>query len=72
MCTQDYCDPYSGCHYETPECVCDDLNECTVDSCEPTVGCINISIDCNDDDDSTVDYCDAAAGCLHMKNGEGY
>jgi hypothetical protein len=48
------------------------LNECTVDSCEPTIGCINISIDCNDNDETTVDYCDAAAGCLHMKNGEGY
>jgi hypothetical protein len=72
LCTQDYCDPYNGCHYERPECLCDDLNQCTVDSCDSNYGCINMSIDCDDNDEMTFDYCDASAGCLHEPVGQGY
>jgi hypothetical protein len=71
-CTQDFCDPHSGCSYVTNECLCNDDNECTTDSCDPEIGCINFVIDCNDHDDSTYDFCDAAAGCLHQIQKEGY
>jgi len=56
----------------TPECLCDDLNDCTVDSCDPSNGCINLQISCGDNDDSTLDTCDPSAGCLHTPVGEGY
>jgi hypothetical protein len=54
------------------DCLCDDLSVCTIDTCEPKIGCINIYIDCDDYDDTTVDYCDAATGCLHLKQAERY
>jgi len=55
----------SGCQYVEPICLCDDLNSCTIDSCDSTIGCINVEINCDDNDDSTFDYCDSVAGCVH-------
>jgi len=67
----DYCDPYEGCRHVTPDCLCDDNNACTKDSCEPAIGCINISIDCDDGNADTEDICEASAGCLYRPIVEG-
>jgi hypothetical protein len=48
------------------------MDECTTDSCDPNLGCINVWIDCNDNDETTYDYCDINAGCLHVAQGHGY
>jgi hypothetical protein len=51
--------------------MCNDNNACTEDSCDPSVGCINVEKICDDNDDSTYDYCDPAAGCLNRPQSEG-
>jgi hypothetical protein len=48
------------------------MNECTIDSCDPNTGCINVQISCDDNDESTWDSCDPAGGCLHTPLGQGY
>ena len=44
---------------------CDDLNACTLDSCNPATGtCNNIQrTDCVDSNPCTVDTCDISSGC---------
>jgi len=44
---------------------CDDLNECTVDSCDRATGqCVNTPrTDCTDDDACTINSCDPTTGC---------
>jgi Dictyostelium (slime mold) repeat len=45
---------------------CNDSNECTSDSCNPTTGsCIHAQIDCNDRNACTADSCDPDRGCLN-------
>jgi hypothetical protein len=47
--------------------VCDDLNPCTDDSCDPVEGCRHVPVlrDCSDGDPCTVgDSCDAAGLCV--------
>ena len=93
-CTDDSCQPESGCvnapnqancndldactsgdHCEGGECVadgtmdCEDLNDCTDDSCDPAFGCLNVpnANPCDDDDGCTDgDYC-AAGFCMSGK-----
>ncbi|NUN16239.1 MAG: hypothetical protein HUU55_21640, partial [Myxococcales bacterium] len=60
-CTEDSCDPKSGCKNETISC--DDSNACTADSCDPTSGCKNDTISCDDNNACTQDSCDADSGC---------
>ena len=43
---------------------CDDANACTVDTCDPLVGCINTPINCDDGNACTVDTCDPLIGCI--------
>jgi len=73
------CNPRDSCHTATCDpavsggCVnvpidvstCDDFNNCTVDSCDPTSGCVhlNTSMNCNDTLACTDDYCDPLQGC---------
>ncbi len=47
-----------------PDLSCDDSNACTMDSCDPQLGCVNDPISCNDGDACTVDSCDSVSGCL--------
>lgn len=47
---------------------CDDGNPCSVDSCDPLVGCINLgdATLCDDKDPCTDDFCDVeVGGCSH-------
>jgi hypothetical protein len=49
--------------------VCEDANACTVDDCDPAIGCtyapIDPVVDCDDVDECTLDECDPAVGCTH-------
>jgi uncharacterized protein (TIGR03382 family) len=45
---------------------CDDEDACTDDSCDPEVGCQNVTIDCDDLDLCTEDSCDAELGCQNV------
>jgi len=51
-----------------PPCVsdtaCDDGNACTVNTCDPTVGCVASPVTCDDGDACTTDSCDALQGCV--------
>jgi hypothetical protein len=51
---------------------CDDGVSCTVDSCDPDVGCTNApnNESCSDGVNCTVDICDPTLGCTNTPNGE--
>jgi hypothetical protein len=36
---------------------CDDDNVCTIDSCDPAVGCVHKPVSCNDNNSCTTDVC---------------
>jgi hypothetical protein len=58
FCTDDACDPLSGCY--NPPHVCNDGNPCTDDSCDPATGCVGTPDDsntCSDGDACTTDAC---------------
>jgi hypothetical protein len=68
-CTEDDCDPGSGCTF-TPllACArtsdCDDEDACTLDLCIPEGCCEHENLVCDDADPCTIDSCDAASGCV--------
>jgi len=64
-CTNDYCDPNTGCYHSDKSACCDDDNECTTDSCDPILGCLNIPVDCDDSDSDTDDSCNIFTGCVN-------
>ena len=68
-CTDDSCDPQSGCVHSPNQGACDDQNPCTAnDQCVVGV-CKGLGLtDCNDQDPCTNDWCDFQEGCLHMLN----
>ena len=41
-CTNDSCEPVTGCLHKTAAAKCDDANACTDDSCDPSAGCQNV------------------------------
>lgn len=44
---------------------CDDDNVCTVDSCNPAIGCVHTPISCDDNNACTIDTCDPVKGCVN-------
>jgi len=62
------CDPARGC-VEVAACAsaaeCDDQDACTLDSCDPLLGCTHAAVGCDDQDACTADTCDPATGCVH-------
>jgi len=54
-CTDDTCDPATGCRSEAV--TCDDGDACTSDTCDPVTGCSSTPMDCDDGDACTVDHC---------------
>jgi fibro-slime domain-containing protein len=67
----DLCHNYQ-CNTNTGNCtlipvVCNDNNNCTIDSCVPQTGCSFTAIDCNDFNACTIDACDQLLGCTHTK-----
>eukprot|EP01128_Nolandella_sp_AFSM9_P010955 TRINITY_DN766_c0_g1_i3.p1 TRINITY_DN766_c0_g1~~TRINITY_DN766_c0_g1_i3.p1 ORF type:complete len:419 (+),score=86.97 TRINITY_DN766_c0_g1_i3:225-1481(+) len=64
MCETIACLPQGGCIATPhPEDFCDDQNVCTVDVCDPALGCQHSVIPCADDDLCTDDVCDPFLGC---------
>ena len=67
-CTEDSCDPLSGCKFEpTPDAPCDDESQCTDgDTCDALGQCAGTALTCEDDNDCTVDSCEPGFGCLNL------
>ncbi len=38
--------------------ICDDGDACTIDLCDPLIGCYTTPLNCNDGIECTIDYCD--------------
>jgi hypothetical protein len=59
------CNPKTGGCDAGPPPDCDDLDACSVDSCDPAQGCIHGPLACDDGDPCTTDSCDPSLGCSH-------
>ncbi len=59
-CTDDVCGSGLCDHFFID---CNDANECTLDSCDPVMGCVNTPDPCDDGLSCTLDLCDFATGC---------
>ncbi len=61
-CTEDICEPWTGCEYEIIDC--DDDNQCTTDSCDPLAGCQYEDFDCDDGNKCNgLETCEPLFGC---------
>jgi hypothetical protein len=72
-CTEDRCEPATGCVFEAVHERCDDGIDCTRDRCVTGAGCVSTADDalCSDGADCTLDRCDTAAGgCTHATRDE--
>ncbi len=68
-CTDDGCDPVTGCTFSTNSAPCSDNNACTSqDLCVGGVCMPGPATSCNDDNLCTTDACDPTAGCVHPAN----
>ncbi|MBM4355529.1 MAG: hypothetical protein FJ109_17360, partial [Deltaproteobacteria bacterium] len=69
-CTDDSCDPLSGCQHLPNQAPCDDGNPCTVGdkcgsgTCQPGAS----KLSCLDNNPCTTDSCDAGKGCQNVPN----
>jgi hypothetical protein len=69
MCTNDLCDPSSGCKYTYNEAPCNDGNLCTGgDVCQGGTCVGTVQSNCNDFNPCTTDSCDKEVGCVHSLN----
>ena len=70
VCTDDSCDPKSGCVFVINASACDaDGSVCTEkDSCKNGLCIAGPKKDCNDSNDCTDDSCDAKKGCVNAAN----
>lgn len=66
-CTDDTCDPVSGCVNLANTATCTDSNACTVDLCEAAT-CTATPAVCDDGNACTDDSCDSASGCAALPN----
>jgi|GEM_PF-2888924 len=63
-CTNDGCDPVSGCFHVPTSGACDDGDACTTaDSCASGT-CAGVPTSCNDQNPCTADACDPVTGCV--------
>jgi cysteine-rich repeat protein len=68
-CTDDSCDPASGCVNTNNSAACDDGNACTtVDVCSSGTCTGGLPLDCDDSDACTEDSCAAESGCVNADN----
>ncbi|KKS55572.1 MAG: hypothetical protein UV20_C0025G0002 [Candidatus Magasanikbacteria bacterium GW2011_GWA2_42_32] len=64
-CTDDACDPTTGCVFTPNTQLCDDGNACTAgDTCDDGT-CAGTVVECGDGNACTDDICDPAVGCTH-------
>jgi hypothetical protein len=71
VCTDDSCDPASGCVHDPIDC--DDGDVCTEDTCDPASGCAHQDVDCSHLNDAChVGECNAGSGaCEALPANEG-
>jgi hypothetical protein len=68
-CTDDSCDPTSGCVYTNNTAPCDDGNACTTnDTCSAGSCAGGAALVCDDGNACTDDNCDPATGCVYTNN----
>ena len=68
-CTDDSCEPATGCNFAPNTVPCDDGNACTEeDACSGGQCKPGKSASCDDSNLCTDDYCDFEIGCLHVDN----
>jgi len=72
-CTNDACDPASGCTYEFNTNPCNDFDECNgAEQCDGAGNCAaGTPIDCDDGNPCTDDSCDPSAGCQYADTAAG-
>lgn len=68
-CTDDSCDPASGCVYGNNAASCDDGNACTTGDRCGGGSCAGNAVACDDLNPCTVDGCDPIGGCTHDGTG---
>jgi hypothetical protein len=70
-CTDDSCNPASGCVFLPNGKACDDGNACSLDDqCKGGTCTPGKTLPCNDDNPCTDDYCDFLLGCIHPHNSD--
>jgi hypothetical protein len=68
-CSDDSCDPQTGCVFKPNSNLCDDGNFCTQnDTCKNGACSPGDPMDCNDNNFCTDDLCDFVVGCMHFGN----
>jgi len=71
VCTDDSCDPATGCVHVNNTDPCDDGNACTTDDMCSDGTCVGgPPLDCDDQNVCTDDSCDPASGCVYMNNAD--
>ncbi|MFH1530008.1 MAG: hypothetical protein ABIK09_04630 [Pseudomonadota bacterium] len=69
VCTDDSCEPLTGCVFIANDQPCNDGNLCTMgDHCGDKTCIPGTSKDCDDGDVCTTDSCQPAVGCVHALN----
>lgn len=72
--TGDACQGSKGCIGQPVDIstTCSDNNKCTVEGCDPLLGCVNsaTTLNCDDANPCTLDVCDPLLGCGHTPNPE--
>lgn len=64
----EWCSPDGNCQSHSPPACFPDFNPCTLDFCDPVLGCWYEWIDCSDTNPCTDDACDPELGCVHAIN----
>jgi CSLREA domain-containing protein len=67
-CTDDGCDPTTGCVFENNDILCDDGDACTENDLCSQGNCAGTTATCNDNNLCTDDGCDPATGCVFQNN----
>lgn len=67
-CTDDACNPATGCTHRPNRLACDDGDACTTDDACHDGRCLGDGIECDDGEPCTDDSCEPGAGCRHTRN----
>jgi hypothetical protein len=68
-CTDDSCDPVTGCLHVNNTAVCSDGNQCTPKDVCTKGACLGMGVkDCDDSNPCTDDACHPTLGCVHDPN----
>ena len=68
-CTDDACDPQTGCHKAPNTAMCNDGNACTTGDVCANGECTYVGlVECNDEDVCTSDSCNPQTGCSYLLN----